>query len=223
MTVRTRIDWKYGLGLELDDPGFDYSLLSEFRARLTEGDGADQLLQLMLDRLVAAGLLKGRGRQRTDATHVLAAVRRLSRLELAGESVRAALEEIAETDPDWLVPLIEPGWAKRYGRKVEIGKVPGGKAAVRERAEEFGRDGQRLLTAAWAADAPSRLRTLRQVEILRQVWIHQYYWDPEGQLRWREGTALPPASLRFDSPYEALVHFVWSRTQRDCRSPREAG
>lgn len=74
--VRTRIDWKYGLGLDLDDPGFGYSRLSEFRARLAEGNRADQLLQLMLDRLVAAGLLKGRGRQRTGATHVLAAVRR---------------------------------------------------------------------------------------------------------------------------------------------------
>ncbi|MFE7115002.1 IS1182 family transposase [Streptomyces sp. NPDC057654] len=209
--VRTRIDWKYGLGLELDDPGFDHSLLSEFRARLAEGDRADQLLQLMLDRLVEAGLLKGRGRQRTDATHVLAAVRRLSRLELAGESVRAALEEIAGADPDWLMPLIEPEWAKRYGRKVEIGKVPGGKAAVRECAEEFGRDGQKLLAAAWAADAPSRLRMLRQVEILRQVWIHQYHWDREGYLRWREGTALPPASLRFDSPYDTDAHYCVKR------------
>ncbi|MGW0574270.1 IS1182 family transposase [Streptomyces tauricus] len=209
--VRTRIDWKYGLGLELDDPGFDYSVLSEFRARLAEGDRADQLLQLMLDRLVAAGLLKARGRQRTDATHVLAAVRRLSRLELAGESVRAALEEIAEAEPDWLVPLIESDWAKRYGRKVEIGKVPGGKAAVRERAEEFGRDGHKLLTAAWTADAPPRLRKLPQVEILRRVWVHQYYWDPEGQLRWREGTALPPASLRFDSPYDTDAHYCVKR------------
>ncbi|MEB3962949.1 IS1182 family transposase [Streptomyces kunmingensis] len=209
--VRTRIDWKYGLGLELDDPGFDYSLLSEFRARLAEGDRADQLLQLMLDRLVAAGLLKGRGRQRTDATHVLAAVRRLSRLELVGESVRAALEEIAAADPAWLVPLIDPAWAKRYGRKVEIGKVPGGKAAVRERAEEFGRDGQKLLSAVWAADAPLRLRMLRQVEILRRVWIHQYHWDREGHLRWREGTALPPASLRFDSPYDTDAHYCVKR------------
>ncbi|WP_328868669.1 IS1182 family transposase [Streptomyces sp. NBC_00287] len=209
--VRTRIDWKYGLGLELDDPGFDHSVLSEFRARLAEGSRADQLLELMLDRLVAAGLLKGRGRQRTDATHVLAAVRRLSRLELAGESVRAALEEIAEADPDWLVPLIEPEWAKRYGRKVEIGKVSGGKVAVRERAEEFGRDGQKLLTAVWAADAPDRLRMLRQVEILRRVWAHQYYWDREGQLRWREGTALPPASLRFDSPYDTDAHYCVKR------------
>ncbi|MGW0655479.1 hypothetical protein ACWD4T_43100 [Streptomyces umbrinus] len=96
----------------------------------------------MLDRLMAAGLLKGRGRQRTDATHDLAAVRRLSRLELAGESVRAELEEVAEADSNWLLPLIEPAWAKRYGRRGEIGKVAGGKVAVRERAEEFGRDGR---------------------------------------------------------------------------------
>ncbi|AUA17081.1 hypothetical protein GTZ89_18425 [Streptomyces sp. SID8382] len=92
--VRTRIDWKYALGLELDDAGFDYSVLSEFRARLAEGDAADRLLTVMLERLVEAGLLKAGGRQRTDATHVLAAVRTLSRLELVGESLRAALEEL---------------------------------------------------------------------------------------------------------------------------------
>ncbi|NEC19106.1 hypothetical protein [Streptomyces parvus] len=109
------------------------------------------------------------------------------------------------------MPLIEPEWAKRYGRKVQIGKVPGGKAAVRECAEEFGRDGQKLLAAAWAADAPSRLRMLRQVEILRQVWIHQYHCDREGYLRWREGTALPPTALRFDSPYDTDAHYCVKR------------
>jgi hypothetical protein len=82
--------------LELEDPGFDYSVLSEFRARPAEGDAADRLLRVMLKRLVEAGLLKSGGRQRTDATHVLAAVRTLSRLELAGETLRAALEDLAE-------------------------------------------------------------------------------------------------------------------------------
>ncbi len=82
---------------------------------------------------------------------------------------------------------------------------------MRERAEEFGRDGQKLLTAVWAADAPDRLRMLRQVEILRRVWVHQYYWDREGQLGWREGTALPPASLRFDSPYDTDAHYCVKR------------
>jgi transposase len=36
--VRGRIDWKYALSLELSDPGFDYSLLSEFRQRLLDGE-----------------------------------------------------------------------------------------------------------------------------------------------------------------------------------------
>ncbi|MCX5097576.1 transposase [Streptomyces sp. NBC_00365] len=190
--VRTRIDFKYALGLELEDSGFDYSVLSEFRARLAEGDAADRLLRVMLERLVEAGLLKAGGRQRTDATHVLAAVRRLSRLELVGESLRAALEELAEANGDWLLALIEPEWDKRYGRKVEIGKVLGGKAGVTALAETFGRDGQKVLAAAWAPQAPPRLRVLPQVEILRQVWVHHYYWDAAGRLRWRDGHALPP-------------------------------
>lgn len=98
--VRTRIDGKYALGLELEDPGFDHSVLCEFRARPAEQDGVpDRLLQLMLDRLREAGLLKAGGRQRTDATRVLAAVRTLSRLELVGETLRAALEELAEAAP----------------------------------------------------------------------------------------------------------------------------
>ncbi|GGN47179.1 hypothetical protein GCM10011578_100600 [Streptomyces fuscichromogenes] len=211
-SVLCEFRWKYALGLELEDPGFDHSVLCEFRARLAEQDGAaDRLLQVMLDRLVEAGLLKAGGRQRTDATHVLAAVRTLSRLELVGETLRAALEELAEAAPAWLTPLIEPEWAKRYGRRVEIGKLAGGTAAVTARAEEFGRDGQKILTAAWAADTPPHPRLLPQVEILRQVWVHHYYWDTDGCLRWRDGHALPPASLRFDSPYDTDAHYCVKR------------
>ncbi|WP_455357549.1 transposase [Streptomyces sp. SYSU K217416] len=107
--------------------------------------------------------------------------------------------------------MIEPEWGKRYGRKVEIGKVPGGKAGVTARAETFGRDGQKVLAAAWAPGAPPRLRSLKQVQILRQVWVHHYYWDSQEQLRWRDGHALPPASLRFDSPYDTDAHYCVKR------------
>src|SRR5258706_3760908 len=72
--VRARIDWKYLLGLELTDPGFDFSVLSEFRDRLLAGDAAERLLEPLLERCRAMGLLKARGQQRTDATHVLAAI-----------------------------------------------------------------------------------------------------------------------------------------------------
>jgi hypothetical protein len=74
----------------LEDPGFDHSVLREFRARPAGQDGAaDRLLQVLLVRLREAALLKAGGRQRTDATHVLAAVRTLRRLKLVGETLRA--------------------------------------------------------------------------------------------------------------------------------------
>ncbi|MDQ5851523.1 MAG: transposase, partial [Chloroflexota bacterium] len=86
--VRSRIDWKFALGLELTDPGFDYSVLSEFRSRLIAGGVEDLLLDTMLDHFKAQGLIKPRGRQRTDSTHVLAAIRSLNRLELVGRTLQ---------------------------------------------------------------------------------------------------------------------------------------
>ena len=83
--VRARIDWKYALGLELTDPGFHFSALSEFRARLIAGGAEHLLLDTMLERFRARGLVKARGRQRTDSTHVLAAVHDLHLLELVAE------------------------------------------------------------------------------------------------------------------------------------------
>jgi transposase len=68
--VRGRIDWKYALGLELTDPGFGASVLSEFRTRLLEGHTEEQLLTVMLTLFKERGWLKGRGKQRTDSTHV---------------------------------------------------------------------------------------------------------------------------------------------------------
>jgi transposase len=100
--VRARIDWKYLLGLELTDPGFDHSVLCEFRSRLLGGGAEERLLAKLLEACQARGLLKARGRQRTDATHVLASIRVLNRLELLGETLRAALNEIAAVAPDWL-------------------------------------------------------------------------------------------------------------------------
>src|ERR1700730_5422173 len=79
--VRSRIDWKYALSLELTDEGFDFSVLSEFRQRLLEHEAGERLLNTMLEQFMQAGLLSGGGKQRTDSTHVLASVRDLNRLE----------------------------------------------------------------------------------------------------------------------------------------------
>src|SRR4029079_10399731 len=117
--VRARIDWKYLLGLELTDPGFDFSVLSEFRDRLLAGSAAELLLDKLLERCQALGLLTARGQQRTDSTHVLAAIRVMNRLELVTETLRAALNELATVAPAWLHALAPLAWYARYSKRIE--------------------------------------------------------------------------------------------------------
>ena len=76
--------------LELEDQGFDFSVLSEFRARLVAGGAEQRLFEALLTHAKARGWLKARGRQRTDSTHVLAAIQSLSRLECVAETLRHA-------------------------------------------------------------------------------------------------------------------------------------
>ncbi|MBG0822845.1 IS1182 family transposase [Planomonospora sp. ID91781] len=185
VAVRCRIDWKYCLGLELTDTGFDHSVLSEFRDRMADGDRADRLLAVMVDRLAAAGLVNRRGRVRTDSTHVLAAVRRLNRVELVGETLRAALEELAATDDAWLADLITPQWAQRYARPIRYERLPRSKDELAAYTLQIGQDGIAILNAVYAAAAPPRLRRLPKVQILRRVWVQQYWTDTDGALAWR--------------------------------------
>jgi transposase len=92
--VRSRIDSNYLLGLELTNPGFDASVLSEFRSRLVAGGAEEHLLDTLLARCQEHKLLSARGRQRTDSTHVLGAVRSLNRLECVTETLRAAWSSV---------------------------------------------------------------------------------------------------------------------------------
>src|SRR5919107_1585694 len=124
--VRARIDWKCALGLELTDPGFHFSVLGEFRARLVAGQAEHRLLDTMLERFKTRGLVKARGKQRTDSTHVLGAVHDLNLLELVAETLRAALDDLAEVVPDWLRTISPPAWFERYGRRTEEYRLPKG-------------------------------------------------------------------------------------------------
>lgn len=114
--VRARIDWKYALGLELTDAGFDFSVLSEFRDRLIANAFEAQILTTLLNQFKALGLLKVRGRQRTDSTHVLAVVQNLNRLALVGRTLQYALNQLAQLAPDWLQENVPVVWFERYGR-----------------------------------------------------------------------------------------------------------
>ena len=125
--VRARIDWKYALGLELTDAGFDFSVLSEFRARLIEGAAETRLLDTLLHIAQERGWVKAGGRQRTDSTHVLAAVRQLNRLEVVGETLHHTLNVLAQIDPEWLVEQTEPEWWERYSQRFSEYRFPSGK------------------------------------------------------------------------------------------------
>ena len=87
MSAPTTLDWTYALGLELTDSGFDFSVLRECRTRLVAGAAEERLLTTMLHGVIDRGLLKSHGQQRTDSTHIVAAVRSLNRLEMVGETL----------------------------------------------------------------------------------------------------------------------------------------
>jgi len=199
--VRGRIDWKYALGLALEDSGFDASVLSEFRARLVAGQAEAQLLEKMLTVFQAKGWLKARGRQRTDATHVLAAVRKLSLLVTVGETLRCVLNRLAEAEPDWLAPRLQPEWRDRYGHRLEESRLPKDSAERQALAETIGRDGLHLWEALHVPGTPETVRWHPAVEVLRQVWTQQYDFSEDG-LRWRQLDEMPPAAKLINSPYD---------------------
>jgi len=210
--VRTRIDWKYALGLDLADPGFDHSILSEFRARVAAG-GLDQVvLDRLLERLAADGLVGAGGAMRTDSTHVISAVRDLNRLELAGESVRACLEQLAVAAPQVVAQLLDDSWAQRYAARVDTWRMPAATTRKDKLALAYGRDGRILLKAVYAAAASDPdlafLARLRQVEVLRVVLLQNYLTVTGEQgrevIKRREADVegLPPGRSRIASPYD---------------------
>jgi transposase len=207
--VRDKISWKYALGLSLDDEGFDPSVLSEFRTRVVEHGLEQRVLDLLLDALKTEGLVGAGGKQRTDSTHVISAVRDLNRLELAGESVRACLEAVAAVAPGWLPSVIDiADWGRRYGARVDTWRLPTSKTKRAELAAAYGADAVALLRAVYHAGAPPWLRELPAVEVLRRVLVQNYVITTNAQgrevIKAREADTegLPPGSTRLSSPYD---------------------
>lgn len=199
--VRGRLDWKYALGLELEDPGFDRSVLSEFRARLARERAEQLLLDKMLTHFREAGLLKVRGHARTDSTHVLASVRQLHKLEMVGETVRAALNGVAAESPEWLAERFKPEWIERYDHRVEDYRLPKGKAARDAYGLAVAEDGYIMLDALDSPGAPPELQELSAIATLRACW-EQYFVREGRRIRWRTAAELRPSGERLNSPYD---------------------
>lgn len=207
--VRGRVDWKYALSLELEDPGFDFSVLSEFRDRLIEGGSEQLLLNRLLDHFKARGLIKERGKQRTDSTFVLANIRVMNRAELVGETLRAALNELAGVEPDWLRNFVPDAWFERYGHRVEEYRLPKSKTARDAYLLTVGRDGFALLDAI-GNETTEKLRALEKVETLKAVW-ERHYEHKDQRLRWRDSSELSRAAHAIESPYDPEAKYSTKR------------
>ena len=210
--VRRDLSWKYALGLGLEDPGFDHSVLSEFRTRVVAHGLEEKALDLLLAALKDRGLVGAGGKQRTDSTHVISAVRDLNRLELAGECVRAALEALSAAAPGWVEQVLEvPGWASRYSARIDTWRLPSSQVKREELAAAYGADGFAVVEAVYAPFSPAWLRELPAVQALR-VMLVQNYLRASGRngrevIRMRRsqdegGEGLPPGRYRLTSPYD---------------------
>jgi transposase len=209
--VRTRIDWKYLLGLELADPGFDFSILSRFRDRLIEGHAEALLLDRLLEKCKSLDLLRQHGDMRTDSTHIAASIRNLNRSELVGESLRAALNALSTVDPCWVAANVDASWYPKYARRFGYPRETLSKEAMISAAEEIGEDGMVLLEQIWAEGAPPYLRRVPAVETLRQCWVSQF-WIDHGVVQWRHAGNLPPVPARIDSPYDIEARYCVKRS-----------
>jgi transposase len=219
--VRARIDWKYLLGLELTDSGFDFSVLSEFRHRLLAGSAEARLLDKLLERCRTLGLLKARGQQRMDSTHVLAAIRGLSRLELVAETLRAALNELAMVAPTWLQGLAPLEWYERYGKRIEDTRLPREKTAREAYARTVGEDGFHVLDAVARPEAPEAVRDLPSLATLRRTWQRHYERTESpgtttrkrlgSHVRFKANRDLPRAAEGIESPYDTDARYRHKR------------
>ena len=209
-SVRSRIDWKYLLGLELTDEGFDFSVLSEFRGRLIASEQEHLLLDKLLHRCQEQGLLKSRGKQRTDATRVIAAIRKLNRLELVGETMRAALNELATVAPDWLTTIAPDDWYMRYGRRVEDYQLPKSEAKRNAYAQQVGEDAYYLLSCLKTSEIAD-WQNLAQIKALTRMLTRHYEYDAEAlvekRVRWKSKKELPRAEAGIESPYDVDARF----------------
>src|SRR5215471_12483834 len=208
--VRSRLDWKYALSLDLTDPGFDHTVLSEFRSRLLAGNAELRLLDLLLERCRESGWLKARGRQRTDSTHVLAKIRALNRVLCVAQTMVYVLNVLSEVAPEWVRAYVPAEWVQRYGERLEHERLPKEEEERKQYANRVGADGWVLLHALDAASTADWMKSLPAVMTLRCIWEQQFDLLDQGG-KFREELALAAAQV-INSPYDLDARYGKKRT-----------
>jgi transposase len=178
----------------------------DFRARLVQGEAEQLLLDALLELCKGQGWLNARGQQRTDSTPILAKVRAINRLMCVGETLRFALNSLAIVAGDWLLEQSQEDWLYRYGPRIEEKQFPKDALSRLAVAETIGRDGWDRLMNLFDPATPAYLREVPGVEVLRRVWIQNYYAE-DGQVHWREPGNIAPASHFISSPYDPQARY----------------
>ena len=193
------LGWKYALDLELPYEGFHPTVLVYFRDRLEENKVERILFDGIVDLLMGLGLVKRAGKQRIDSTHILGYVKEMSRLECATETLRLALEDLAQE----LVGSQGPEfWEKLWVLYVqsEVGWRLS-KAERDSRYRQCGQDIQELLE--WVDGKRPELAEMESVKLLRRVFEEQFE-VVEGTVnsRWTR----PPRAVQ--NPHDPHAHYA---------------
>jgi transposase len=181
--LRMRLDWKYALHLPLEDEGFDFSVLSEFRDRLIEGKAEKRVFEKLVEQIRAMGLVKERGKQRSDSIAMLVKVRRLSRIEMVVETLRLAVVALVEANREWCEEVIPPSWEEKYGERFVRQRYS--EQEWKEYETNIGNDGAWLLKRLRDGGAPAELQELPEVQVLSTVWAQQFH-EAQGQMVYKE-------------------------------------
>jgi transposase len=193
--VVVRIDWKYALHLPLEDCGFDFTDLNHFRQRLIDHQQERRVFEVLLRKIEAAGLVRKRGKQRTDSLAVLGAVRQLSRLETVFETLRVVVQAWDEADPTGVPADLR---ARYLESRLDY------QMSADERAAEMrqiGADGSRVLD--WVDDPTVVVAPPEEVvRALRAVWEQRYHQEA-GQIQIREDE--PDATELIVTPHDVGV------------------
>lgn len=207
--LRMRMDWKYALHLPLDYAGFDFSVLSEFRDRLLKHQAERRIFDRLVEAFHAKGLIKERGKQRTDSMAMLTKVRRLSRLELVVESLRLAVGAVLKKDRTWGEAVIPPDWEERYGERFVMQRH------TREEWEGYdrtvGEDGQWFLARLESEGAPAELKNLPEVQVLKTVWAQQFQQET-GKIVYQPSVSYD-GHTQIQSPHDPQARYSKKRIQ----------
>ncbi len=205
----TGIDWKYALHVPLTWRGFHFSDLSNFRQRLLE----NKVEQLIFDKVIhwvrSLGFVKKHGKQRSDSSHVLGCVERMSRLELVWETLRVALRAIKATETSCYEQTIPSVFDQAYAERQSDWRLSKEKVAVE--MHKTGNDGFWLLDQL-DHGAPQNVQALSQVVTLRTVWKQQFErLEDSGKSVVRQ----PPIKGKgiVQSPHEPEVRWAKKRDQ----------